>query len=181
MKPASIRDGEACYVDDARAEPLHELAILCDDQGDVYVMVRPVGHRMGPAVRLCASGGADRAAPGLLQAMRAAHAAIRSAALPEGAEQRERSEWKQRAEAVVRRLAAERDTLNSDDVWDAMAGDRPPDPRLLGAVMMKLAGTVIEKTGEQVKTKWTARRGGRSILVWRSIRPGAAPAPGGAA
>lgn len=76
---ATFRNGRAFYLDDSRDEPLHELMLLRDDQGDVYVGVWPSGHRTGPCVRLCSSGGADNV-PGLLQAMRAAHDAIQAAA-----------------------------------------------------------------------------------------------------
>ena len=69
-------ESEGTYLDDSREEPVHELAIFRDDQGDIYVMVRPVGHKMGPSVRLCASGGAGEKNPRLLAAMREAHAAL---------------------------------------------------------------------------------------------------------
>ncbi len=75
-RPVERRNAtEARYLDDMRDG--HELVILLDDQGDVYVSVLPEGHRIGPTVRLCASGGAAERAPGLLQAMREAHRAIR--------------------------------------------------------------------------------------------------------
>ncbi len=79
-KPALFENGEARYLDDCRDG--NELRIFCDDQGDVYVSVLPEGHKIGPTVRLCASGGAAEAAPGLLSAMRAAFAAIRDTAAP---------------------------------------------------------------------------------------------------
>jgi hypothetical protein len=60
----------ATYPDDSREDPLHELRISIDDQGDIYVQVLPEGHRFGPAVRLCASGGAEIVAPGLRAAAR---------------------------------------------------------------------------------------------------------------
>lgn len=65
---------EARYRDDMR-EGL-ELRIQLDDQGDAYVSVLPVGHKIGPSVRLCASGGAASLAPGLLPAIRRAFEAI---------------------------------------------------------------------------------------------------------
>lgn len=69
-----MRDREVRYEDDYRDGM--ELMIVLDDQGDVYVSVLPVGHKIGPTVRLCASGGAAEMAPGLLSAMRAAFKAI---------------------------------------------------------------------------------------------------------
>lgn len=75
-RAASFVDGEVRYLDDMREGNM--LAIRLDDQGDVYIAIRPEGHRMGPSVRLCASGGADHVT-GLLPAMRAAFAAIKTA------------------------------------------------------------------------------------------------------
>jgi hypothetical protein len=78
VRPARFVDGCAEYVDDMRDGC--KLVIHCDDQGDVYVSVILEGHRFGSCVRLCASGGAASAAPGLLKAMRQAHDAIKAAA-----------------------------------------------------------------------------------------------------
>lgn len=61
------------YPDDCRDG--HDLLIARDDQGDVYVSVVREGNKIGPTVRLCASGGADHV-PGLLTAMYAAHKAL---------------------------------------------------------------------------------------------------------
>lgn len=68
-------DGEARYRDDQREG--YELVIYLDEQGDAYVSVLPEGHKIGPSVRLCASGGASSLAPGLLPAIRRAFEAIR--------------------------------------------------------------------------------------------------------
>ena len=78
LPPARFEHDEAVYLDDCRDG--NELAILADDQGDLYVSVRPEGQRVGPAVRLCASGGAVERAPGLLTALRMAWETIRAAA-----------------------------------------------------------------------------------------------------
>lgn len=66
---------EARYRDDMREG--YELVIYLDDQGDAYVSVLPEGDKIGPTVRLCASGGAASLAPGLLPAIRAAAKAMR--------------------------------------------------------------------------------------------------------
>jgi len=56
----------------------NDLLIQLDDQGDAYVSVVPEGWKIGPTVRLCASGGASSMAPGLLPAIRAAYEAIKA-------------------------------------------------------------------------------------------------------
>lgn len=67
MTGGARMDGDvAVYTDDMRQG--HELRILLDDQGDVYLSILPEGHKIGPTVRLCASGGADNV-PGLLTAL----------------------------------------------------------------------------------------------------------------
>jgi hypothetical protein len=63
----------ARYLDDCRDG--YELVIYRDDQGDVYVSVLLEGHKIGPTVRFCASGGADHV-PGLLSALYKLHAIL---------------------------------------------------------------------------------------------------------
>lgn len=84
MSRARFENDVAIYPDDMNEGC--ELRILQDDQGDIYVSVLPVGDRMGPSVRLCASGGADHVR-GLLPALRAAHAAVKHhCTAPDGCE-----------------------------------------------------------------------------------------------
>ncbi len=57
-------------------EPPHELVIFPAENGDWYVGVWPKGHRTGPAVRICTSGGAARACPELPVAISRAYRAL---------------------------------------------------------------------------------------------------------
>lgn len=58
----SIQWGERVrYLTDDRDERhRHELMLELGGNGDWYLSVLPEGHRIGPAVRLSTSGGADR-------------------------------------------------------------------------------------------------------------------------
>lgn len=59
--------GVARYKDDDREG--YELIIMRDEQGDLYISVLPEGHKIGPKVRLCASGGASSRCPRLRRAL----------------------------------------------------------------------------------------------------------------
>lgn len=73
-------DDEARYLTDDRDQPdRHELKIMQGGNGDWYVSVLPEGDRLGPSVRLCTSGGASFAAPGLTVAIAQAYRAMLSA------------------------------------------------------------------------------------------------------
>ena len=63
---------EATYITDDRDLPIdrqRELCIFYGGNGDWYVQVRPVNGRSLEAVRLCTSGGASTAVPGLTGAI----------------------------------------------------------------------------------------------------------------
>lgn len=73
--------------------------------------------------------------------------------------------WQEAAEAVVLRLARDRDEFTSDDIW-ATGLAKPAEPRALGAVMNRLARAhSIVKTGRYVKTS-QASRNNAPIAVW---------------
>lgn len=79
--PEGVR--EVRYLtDDRDLEEPHELMIRFGGNGDWYVSVLPKGHRIGPAVRLCTSGGASRAAPGLCGAIADAFAILAASQQP---------------------------------------------------------------------------------------------------
>lgn len=82
-KPAAKWGDPLSYVTDDRDEKSpHELKIFLGGNGDWYVSVLPKGHRVGPAVRLCTSGGASSAAPGLTNAIADAYSALADAQMP---------------------------------------------------------------------------------------------------
>lgn len=77
----------ASYLTDDRDKPedeLYKLSIMAGPNGDYYVSVLPKNHRFGPTVRLCTSGGASRAAPGLTVAVSNAYRALLAANCGEG-------------------------------------------------------------------------------------------------
>lgn len=69
---------EARYLTDDRDEgDRHELVISLGGNGDWYIAVVPEGQRtLGKSVRVCTSGGASRAAPGLTTAIANAFKAL---------------------------------------------------------------------------------------------------------
>lgn len=74
-------------------------------------------------------------------------------------------EWAAEAEAVVLRLAAEKPTFTSDDIW-AAGLSRPSEPRALGAVLNRLARLGrIYPSGRYVKTTQASRHRA-PIAVW---------------
>ncbi|MHA2427432.1 MAG: hypothetical protein ACXADB_05345 [Candidatus Hermodarchaeia archaeon] len=77
-KPEEVTVGR--YEDDNREG--YELVIDKDDQGDFYISVLPVGHVIGPVVRLTASGGCASANPALRQAIFAAWLSMTEICLP---------------------------------------------------------------------------------------------------
>lgn len=52
-------------TDDRDLKPRHELVVSRGGNSDWYVQVLPEGHRMGPGVRICTSGGAAGSHPAL--------------------------------------------------------------------------------------------------------------------
>lgn len=72
----------ATYLTDDRDLPddeLRTLVIFQGGNGDWYVQVAPKHGRTTEGVRLCTSGGASRAAPGLTLAIAEAYRAIKAA------------------------------------------------------------------------------------------------------
>lgn len=70
---------EARYLTDDRDLPpdeLKELVIFQGGNGDYYVQIAPAGGRTMEGVRLCTSGGASFAAPGLTQGISMAYRAM---------------------------------------------------------------------------------------------------------
>ena len=63
---------------DAKPDRLVELCILMGGNGDWYVGVAPQGQHPARMVRLCNSGGASRACPGLTRAIADAYRAIQN-------------------------------------------------------------------------------------------------------
>lgn len=72
---ARYRTDDRDYPDDEQ----YELKIMPGGNGDWYVSVLPIGDALGPSVRLCTSGGASRAAPGLTAGISSAYRAIKAA------------------------------------------------------------------------------------------------------
>lgn len=71
---------EVRYLTDDRDYPVEdqcELVIFSGGNGDWYVQVTPVGSHSMHAVRLCTSGGASNAAPGLTNAIAEAYRCIK--------------------------------------------------------------------------------------------------------
>ena len=62
--------------DDADEDPRYALTIYQANNGDWYVSVMPDGHRIGPNVRICTSGGASHSHPGLSNAIHKVYEAI---------------------------------------------------------------------------------------------------------
>jgi hypothetical protein len=73
-----IREPVRYLTDDRDREERHELVIGQAPNGDWYISVLPEGHKHGPNVRLCTSGGASSAAPGLTIAVLRAYEAIKA-------------------------------------------------------------------------------------------------------
>lgn len=71
-----MREAVRYLTDDRDQEPRHELVVFQGGNGDWYVSVLPEGDRIGPCVRLCTSGGASHAAPGLTHAAHLMYDAI---------------------------------------------------------------------------------------------------------
>ena len=70
---------EVRYLTDDRDVPnRHELVIMFGGNGDWYVSVVPEGEKASRGVRICTSGGASFAAPGLTNAIANAFRAIRN-------------------------------------------------------------------------------------------------------
>lgn len=64
------------------------------------------------------------------------------------------SDWRQRALAAGRMLARTRREFTTDDLWAVLDGDKPREPRSLGAVMRSLQNEgLIESTEAHVKTE----------------------------
>lgn len=76
-------------TDDRDSKNRHELVIEAGGNGDWYVAVVPEGQgTIGRAVRLCTSGGASAACPGLCCAVADAYRAIKAAEAAGGDEAR---------------------------------------------------------------------------------------------
>lgn len=66
MGPLPCEGTEVRYLtDDRDSQQRHELVLYQANNGDWYLMVVPEGHRFGPTVRFCTSGGASSRVPGL--------------------------------------------------------------------------------------------------------------------
>lgn len=97
---------QAMYLTDDRDRPLDEqraLVILPGGNGDWYVQVTPHHGRSMDGVRLCTSGGASTACPGLILAIAEAYRCMKAAA--EG----QRREHRPSLEDLEAELAAWRD------------------------------------------------------------------------
>ena len=78
-------------------------------------------------------------------------------------------DWVGRARDAVQLVALARFDFTTDDVWDALGGDRPQEPRALGAVMKQLAGEgKIRATGEYRKSSRVDCHA-RPVAVWRVV------------
>lgn len=77
--------------------------------------------------------------------------------------------WVHRAKDAVALIALARFDFTTDDVWNALGEDRPPEPRALGAVMKKMAGDgTIRATGEYRKSVRVDCHA-RPVAVWRHV------------
>jgi hypothetical protein len=76
--------------------------------------------------------------------------------------------WRRKAVTVVKRCALLFDEFTTDDVWEALEW-APPEPRALGAVMMRarLRGW-CEPTDRTVQS-YRRECHARPIRVWRSL------------
>jgi hypothetical protein len=77
--------------------------------------------------------------------------------------------WVQRARDTVNLIALSRFDFTTDEVWDALGEDRPPEPRALGAVMKSMARDgYIRATGEYRKSSRVDCHA-RPVAVWRVV------------
>ena len=75
--------------------------------------------------------------------------------------------WVQRARDTVNLIALSRFDFTTDQVWEALGEDRPPEPRALGSVMKAMAHEeVIRATGEYRKSVRSDCHA-RPVAVWR--------------
>ena len=64
--------------DDADQDPHYALTIYQAENGDWYIAVMPDGHKIGPNVRVCTSGGASHSHPGMTTAVHRLYDAIKA-------------------------------------------------------------------------------------------------------
>ena len=78
--------------------------------------------------------------------------------------------WVNRALFAVREVASQRHALTSDDVWDWLGDDRPPNTnRSMGPVMVQAAKAgLIRKTNDRVKSKQKPGHF-QPITIWESL------------
>jgi hypothetical protein len=76
-------------------------------------------------------------------------------------------EWKMAARRAILRLARTRPTLTTDDVWRALDGHVPPEPRALGAIMRQSSDILLRTERTVNSTRPECHR--RPVRVWESL------------
>jgi hypothetical protein len=78
-------------------------------------------------------------------------------------------EWMRRARDAALLVSLARFDFTTDDVWTALDGLEPPEPRAMGAVMKGLAAEgLIRATGEYRKSVRVECHA-RPVAVWRMV------------
>jgi hypothetical protein len=134
--------------------------------------------RVTPGVHICAGCRKDpfadlpaRAAPSALPALdlfdRRAATAAREAGIAQ-VEANACPEWKDRAYAMLLRLASEQEEVHADDLRRAMGDDQPRTPSATGPVFLRAARAgVLRKTVEYRYSEATTNHSAHPI--WRSL------------
>jgi hypothetical protein len=77
--------------------------------------------------------------------------------------------WMRRARDAALLVSLARFDFTTDDVWTALEGLEPPEPRAMGAVMKGLASEgLIRATGEYRKSRRVECHA-RPVAVWRMV------------
>ena len=78
-------------------------------------------------------------------------------------------DWMEDAKAAAIGVSLARFDFTTDDVWQVLGDQAPPEPRAMGAVMKSLAGDgLIRPTGEYRKSVRVECHA-RPVAVWRLV------------
>lgn len=97
--------------------------------------------------------------------------AARDAAIAQ-VEQAADERWKALAMSAVKTIASQQASLTTDDVWEWLHREgvtAPPEPRALGAIMKKAAGTKLIRSTMYTEQSARERCHARPLRVWTSL------------
>lgn len=77
--------------------------------------------------------------------------------------------WKERAYAVVERVARSQELFHPDDVWTALGDDVPREARALGAVMRRIAKDQVAMPTDWAQRSKLANCNQHWRPIWRSL------------